>query len=100
MTQSQLAIVVDIKNYIAQIGGGYINWYTGIAANPRTRLFNDHCVDEKYGNWIYSNELTSQEAREVEEYFVNTLGTKGDVGGGDNNTKFVYAYKITQNTRE
>lgn len=100
MTQSQLAIVVDIKNYIAQGGGNYTDWYAGIAANPRDRLFNGHGVDEKHNLWIFRDALTSQAAREVEEYFIYILGAAGDTGGGDNNSKFVYAYKITQNTKE
>lgn len=39
-------------------------------------LFNDHRVDERDGNWIYRECVSSYEARAVEDYFVQK-GMKG-----------------------
>lgn len=49
---------------------------------------------------IYKEAFNSDSARLVEDYFVNTLGTSGDAGGGDNTTKFIYAYKKASHTTE
>jgi len=57
-------------------------------------------VHEENGRWIYRGCETSAVARDVEEFFLNTQGTKGGTGGGDHATRFVYAYKITLNTKE
>jgi hypothetical protein len=87
------------QSYVSVNGGPYSQWYIGIAAAPRQRLFNDHCVTENGGAWIYRECSTSSAAREIEEYFIQ-LGMQGGPGGGDATTKYVYAYKITQTTRE
>ncbi len=91
-------IVQEIDSYIKQNGGGYHQWYAGIATNPRDRLFSDHNVDEKSGTWIYQDCGSENTARQIEKYFLN-LGCKGGTGGGIS-PKFVYAYKITRDTKE
>jgi hypothetical protein len=97
MVKTKQEIISDIKNHI---GSNFNNWYIGIAADPRQRLFVDHNVDEKNGSWIFREAQSSNEARDTEIYLIDKLGTKGDSGGGDNTTKFVYAYRITSTTRE
>jgi hypothetical protein len=89
----------EIDSYIKQCGGSYSQWYVGIASKPRERLFTEHNVDEKNGQWIYRDCGSSEAARQVEQYFLN-LGCKGGTGGGDYTTRSVYAYRITQNTRQ
>lgn len=64
-----------------------------MSKDPRDRLFNGHGVKEKGYGWIYCQAFSSDAARRVEDYFVNTLGTDGDVGGGDKDADYVYAYK-------
>ncbi|MEK7616663.1 MAG: hypothetical protein AAB414_01265 [Patescibacteria group bacterium] len=44
MPQTNQVIIAEIKAYMAQGGGSYSDWYVGIAADPRQRLFNDHSV--------------------------------------------------------
>ena len=100
MANTKESIKTDIKAHIQKCGGSYSDWYIGIASDPKQRLFNDHNVDEKNGAWIYQEAESSSAAREVEEYFVNTLGTDGGSGGGDYSTKHVYAYKKTSSTNE
>lgn len=93
-------IISEITNFISQWGGSYSEWYAGIAANPKERLFNDHNVNENSDGWIYRNALDSNSAREIENYLINTLGMDGDIGGGDYTTKYVYAYKKSSHTIE
>ncbi|MDE2079406.1 MAG: hypothetical protein KGI73_03405 [Patescibacteria group bacterium] len=100
MASTKETIKSDFKAHIQNNGGNYSNWYVGIAADPKARLFNDHSVQEHGGAWIYDQAMSSDSAREVEDYFINVLGTQGGPGGGDSNTDWVYAYKITSSTRE
>jgi hypothetical protein len=88
------------RDYIESRGGAYSAWYVGIASDPRRRLFVGHGIDEENGLWIFHDCETSAVARDVEEFFVDVLGTKGGAGGGELTTRFVYAYKITSSTRE
>jgi hypothetical protein len=94
------AIKTSIKDHIGKRGGAYSDWYVGIAQNPRDRLFQDHNVDEKKGCWIYDNAGTKAIAERIEKYFVEELGTKGNPGGGTDETTSVYAYKIEGYTKQ
>ena len=94
MTQSGNQIAADIDRYIWNHGGLYRNWYVGIAANPRDRLFSNHNVSEQFGSWIYREAANDAVARNVEQHFVNQKGTQGGSGGGDFRTRYVYAFKI------
>jgi hypothetical protein len=94
------SVAQEVIGYIQRCGGSYSGWYVGIACQPRQRLFSDHNVDEKNDAWIYRQCENSAMARALENYFVNTLGTKGGCGGGDDATDCLYAYRITFKTRE
>ena len=96
---STSSVINDFKSHIQKCGGAYYDWYVGVAANARDRLFNDHNVDEKNGQWIYKDCGFDSAARQVEKHFLN-LGCQGGTGGGDHTTTFAYAYKIESYTRE
>jgi hypothetical protein len=99
-TYIRAQIVTDIKEHIRACGAQYWSeWYVGIAADARERLFTDHNVSEKGDSWIYRQAISEQAARDAEAELLD-LGCKGGTGGGDENTDFVYAYKITQKTKE
>ncbi len=65
----------------------------GISKDAKDRLFNGHNIRKKKDAWIFRTARSSQVTRDIEEYFVNTLGTDGGTGGGDNTSDMVYAYK-------
>ena len=92
-------IIQQIVAYVQKQGGSYSQWYSGIASDANKRLFNDHNVDKDKDSWIYRHCASSDEARAVEDYFIQK-GMKGGPGGGDLSTKSVYAYKITNSTKE
>lgn len=98
MAKSKQEIITEIRNYIQNEGSGYRSWYVGIAKSPRVRLFSDHNVSENGGWWIYREASSSIAAREIESFFINTLGIDGGTGGGQIATKYVYAYKKTTTT--
>jgi hypothetical protein len=84
-----------IKNHADKEGSGYCHWYCGIATDPDKRLFYDHNVPEKGAWWIKRNAQTESDARDTEDYLLKE-GFDGDVGGGDSDTIYVYAYKKIQ----
>jgi len=93
-------LINGIKEYISKNGGSYPGWYVGITSNPESRIFNDHNVTKQGGAWVHGAALSSQAAREIEEYFINVLGTDGGSGGGDFTSATVYAYKKTIYTKQ
>lgn len=100
MTIEAQKVVTWMLGEMNRQGGTLPQWYVGVAADPKIRLFTDHSVDETYGKWMFSNPCTtSTVAREVEQYFLDQ-GTQGGPGGGDSTTKSVYAYVVTSSTRE
>lgn len=93
-----VSVVQEIDDYIRAHGGGYRAWYVGIAADPRDRLFNGHCVREHGDAWIFRNAGSESAARQAENYLLS-LGCRGGDGGGSCQTCFVYAYKMAPHTR-
>lgn len=91
-------IIQEIDNYISKRGGGYSDWYVGIASDPHDRVFNDHNVDKNNDAWIIRDCGSEVAARKVEKYFLDR-GCDGGTGGGDNSTTYAYAYKKNTHTR-
>jgi len=98
MAQSKQEIINDINAYIQKCGEGYRAWYVGISNDARDRLFKSHNVNENGDLWIYRQASSAQVAREIEDYFVNSLGADGGTGGGDVTADKVYAYKKAAHT--
>jgi len=87
-------IIGEILNYMNKNGGPGKQWYVGISDDAPTRLFTDHKV-ETNGVHIYLIAESNKEAREIEAFFINKIRTDGGPGGGDKESKMVYAYKKT-----
>jgi len=101
MAKTKEEIVSDIKSYIKKFGGGYSDWYVGIAFRSETELFKDHNVDESGGSgWIIAGVRIRYCRVRLKSISSTLLGTKGGKGGGDDTTDKVYAYKITSSTVE
>ena len=81
-------------------GGVYSNGYVRIASDIEQRLFGAHNVDKKKGQWAWARCENADSARDDENYFVDTLGTHGGPGGGEDTSKYVYAYRITSDTKQ
>ena len=99
MAYSKDKAISEIDSYVANNGRNYSQWYVGVAANGRQRLFNDHSVKEGGDAWIYCQCTDSDVARAVERYFL-AQRMKGGSGGGDDKSDYVYAYKIAAHTSE
>lgn len=99
MTKNKEEIIQDIEDHMAKRGGDIDDWYVGVAAKPRERLFDDHSVDEDKGVWIHRRASSDRVARDIEKHFLDK-GAEGGTGGGNEDSTAVYAYKITRRTRE
>lgn len=95
---SKEQIIKDISDYIKKNEGFPKEWYVGISQDARKRLFEDHWVDEMKHLWVYRKADTNKKAREIEDYFLNKVGTDGGPGGGDTSAKTVYVYKKNSHT--
>ena len=96
--KTKIEIVTDIKFYIAQQDGRYPDWYVGVSKDAKGKMFNGHKVDEKKDLWIYRQAVTSDVAREVEDHFMNMLGTDGSTGPSHDTADMVYVFKKNEHT--
>jgi hypothetical protein len=90
----------EIQEHILKEGGPYSTWYVGITSDPEKRVYGDHNVPKENYWRIWRWVPSIEDARSVENYFVNTLGTDGGGGGGDADSKCVYGYKKSSITKE
>ena len=92
-------IIADIEAHIRNSRHAYREWYAGITADIEQRLFGAHRVPRE-NHWRIHREADSANiARDVEAYFLQR-GCQGGGGGGDNTSRYVYAYVVTSQTRE
>lgn len=97
----------EIVDYIVASDIPFSEWYVGTASDPYTRLFNDHNVD-KEAYWIHKDAGSEECARAIGEFIINTYRTKGrmvtagagDIKMWDETAQSVYAYPITETTRQ
>ena len=100
MSHAASEIISEIGAHIRKRGGVGHQWYVGIAADARDRLFSDHQVQKEGGVWIYRTANTHWDARQAEDHLVKQFGTCGGPSGGGAATRSVYAYKITAYTKQ
>jgi hypothetical protein len=98
MADTDVKIVIQIKNYIEQHGGHYPSWYVGRAEDPEEKLL-DHKVNLDEGRYICKTAECVEDATSVAQYFVARLGTDGHVGSGNGGKALsIYAYKKSRST--
>jgi len=98
-TETMNTIAGEIEAHMNRSGIAKNRWYVGITSDVEKRLFGDHSVPRK-DHWYISRPCaTASDARTIEAAF-HKAGCKGDGGGGDRSSSIVYAYVITQKTKE
>lgn len=100
MTKNQ--IIADIDAHLQKSKKEYYNdFYIGITNDIDRRLFTEHNVTKERGAawWITREAINKETAQAVEEYYLDK-GMKGDTGGGNEDTTYVYCYEITSYTKE
>ncbi len=91
-------IIADLEVHVAKFGGDYSEWYVGVTANPKERLFTQHRLRSTGDAWIARRALDDLQAAEVQEYFKSVRKTQGGSKGTLQDI-FVYAYKRKAHTR-
>ncbi len=92
-------IIAEFEKFMGQHGQYYHEFYVGIAADPVDRLTNGHGINEAIPHVYWTQALRTDIVRTIEKYFLGK-GVKGGPGGGDDNTCYIYTYKITPQTIE
>ena len=90
-------IIADIKSHLQTTN--YSGFYIGITNDVERRLFGEHNVSKQKDCWIYRKADSKPIAQDVEEYFLDK-GMQGDTGGGNDDSTYVYCYRITSYTVE
>ena len=100
MKKSKNQIIADIDAHLQKSQKGYYSdFYIGITNDIERRLFGEHNVNKDKSWWIYREATDKTTAQSVEEYYLDK-GMKGDTGGGNDDTTYVYCYEITSTTIE
>lgn len=90
-----LEILAEISSRVKDYS--YNQLYCGITSDIDSRVHGDHKVPEKGDTFLAVLADSNKIARDAEDYF-HKKGMKGDSGGGDSNTRYVYVYHITSST--
>jgi hypothetical protein len=88
---SKQEIIDNFKNYIQSRGGNYSDWYIGIACDPEDLFLQLQNLDNQC--WDYTHIYDPQVARQILDYFINTLGIKETVSSADATADIIYVYK-------
>ena len=99
MMYAEQKIMCEVALHMSKSGGNYQDWYAGVAADPKARLFNDHGIKENGDEWICRQCVNAASARAIERYFIKK-GCKGSPVDEEQSTQFFYAYKIEPHTRQ
>lgn len=92
-------IIGDIEDYIGCNGGVWREWFVGVTAAPKDRLFKQHKVRQQGDAWISRLAQDEHDAHEVAEYFITTRKTRGRHGDPRHADLYVYAFKLKEHTR-
>ncbi len=98
MAKARHAIIIIIEAFVKEHRGNYEDYYIGITNSKDTRL-GQHRVDQQNDIWMCEEAQTDQEARNIENFFIEK-GMDGGPGGGNEDSVFVYVYKKTALTNE
>ena len=95
----------DIRHYISSCyenftKADFAEWYVGIADDPKERLVSEHNIRENIDLGILREASNADMARSIREYFLKIQGTQGVSDEGNENSRFVYAYKIVPSTSQ
>ncbi len=101
MAKSVNTIIKEIHDHLVNGcgGGNYSDYYVGITKDIEDRLFGAHKVPKKGHCYIYREAFNDTDSRAVETHYLYK-GMQGGDGGGDDESVYVYVYKIGRNIIE
>ena len=87
-----------ITNFVHLGGGGYPEWYVGLAGDIEKDLFRAHRVSRVYDEFTYFMADTPRTAKRVKRYYVEKGMCDGErCPPGE---RWVYVYHISKGTRQ
>jgi len=91
-------IIENIYEDIKTRGGFPGAWCVGKSQYPQGRLFIDYKLDIEKDIFILIPANSAQEAKEILDYFINLIGTDGQLGAENHGARKIYAYKKSERT--
>ncbi len=99
MVYSVQQIKFEMLSYMKEYGGGFHDWYVGVASDPLLTMTQEHKVDKERDIWLYKQALSFTACRTLQRYFLETLKTDGiPVQRGADDTDCIYLYKKSEET--
>jgi hypothetical protein len=90
MPSTKQQILNEIKTHIQNNGGEYSDWHIGVCSNIRHNLSSQAKAKHLF---ISRQAFSSYVASEVQDYFINILGTGGSVGTNNSTADIIYVYR-------
>jgi len=90
--------IQELLEFMAPFRASMSEWYVGTTHEPYRRIFNDHRVPPDYKAHTCLVVESADTARAIESFFLENVKTDGGQGGGDENSRFVYAFLKTNGT--
>ena len=97
MPSTKQQILNEIKTHIQSNGGEYNDWHVGVCSNIRHKLLDQEKAKHLF---ISRQAFSSYVATEVQDYFINRLGTNGGIDADTGNADIVYAYRKSVDANE
>jgi len=94
------AIVTRVKDHIRKRGGSFAKWFVGVSAKPRIRLFRLHQVPKTTGQWILMRAESPAKALQVKRFLSTKLKMVAGRKLSEKTADFVYAYRMTAQTKQ
>ena len=92
----QRHIIEQIETCIRQGGGGYRDWFIGLADNPITPIAEVSRLGKVQNHrFTYIETVSHEVAREAADYFISVCGMDGDISETQKNAacRALYLYK-------
>ncbi len=97
--QSVEVVYSGLRQFILDNGGVFTDWYCGITNNVHRRVVVEHEVKIFEGELACWCEcLNKPDAEAVETAFIDCDNCSGGQGGGNEDSVYVYVYKMTPDT--
>lgn len=92
----QKYIIEQMETYIRQGGGGYGDWFIGLADNPITPIAEVSRLGKVQSHrFTYVETMSGEVAKAVADYFIDACGMDGNISESrrDGGCRALYLYK-------
>ena len=90
-------LITAFDFYISRRGGAFHEWYISNTNDGTGSLVNEHGVDIGGDGWLILDATSSNKAKEIVDYFIQSCGMIGSTRNSEE-ANFVYVYKREPST--